>query len=116
MNKDIDAYIEKQKSPQKEILKKLRKFILKTIPGCNEKMAWGVPTFAGGKFYLVGLKDSVNLGFAIKGLSKEEFDFFEGGGKTMKHIKINSLDEIDEQKITKLLKLVHKKAGCDSKC
>jgi len=49
------------------------------------------------------------LGFSLKGLSKEETELFEGGGETMKHIKISSLNEIDEKKIVKLLKVVKDK-------
>jgi hypothetical protein len=108
MDNKVEKYIEKQKSPQKEIVKKLRKIILKTFPDLNEEMKLGVPWYEG-KFYIVGLKDSVNLGFSLKGLSKEEKGLFEGGGKTMKHLKIHSLKEIDEKKIVKLLRIVGEK-------
>jgi hypothetical protein len=54
----------------------------------------------------------VHVGFAITGLTKEEINLFEGGGKTMRHIKIYSLDEIDEEKLVKLIELVDKKAVC----
>jgi hypothetical protein len=47
--------------------------------------------------------------FSLKGLSKEEIGFFEGTGKTMKHIKVFSLEEMDEDKIVKLIKLVKEK-------
>jgi len=113
MNKDIKDYIEKQQSPQKEILKKLRRIILKTLPDCGEKMAWGVPVFAGGKFYIAAMKTRVHMGFAVSGLSKEDMDQFEGRGKTMRHIKIPSLEDIDERKITRLIKLVDKKVICE---
>jgi hypothetical protein len=112
MDKAVDKYIAKQKSPQKEILKKLRKLFLKTIPGIKEEMKWGVVAFGGGKFYIVALKERVHVGFAIKGLSKDETAMLEGSGKTMRHIKIPSLKAIDEKKLTKLIKLVHKKAKC----
>ena len=59
-----------------------------------------------GKYYIVALKDHVNLGFSLDGLSKQEIELFEGTGKTMKHIKIRSLNEIDEDKIVKLLRVV----------
>lgn len=39
----VDQYIEKQPSPQQEICTKLRKIILKTFPGIQEEMKWGVP-------------------------------------------------------------------------
>jgi len=106
MNKKVDEYIEKQKSPQREICLKLRRIIFQTFPGIEEEMKWGVPTYAKGKYYLVALKDHVNFGFSLKGLSKEEQKLFEGSGKTMKHIKIRSLKEINEKEIVELLKLV----------
>jgi hypothetical protein len=54
----------------------------------------------------VALKTHVNLGFSIKGLSKEEIALFQGTGKTTRHIQIASLNEIDEKQIVKLLKLI----------
>ena len=105
MNKEVDDYIEKQKSPQKEICQKLREILLKTFPDIKEEMKLGVPWYEG-KYYIVALKDHVNLGFSLKGLSGKEVGLFEGGGKTMKHIKIRSLNEIDEKKIVELLKVV----------
>jgi hypothetical protein len=108
MNAKVDNYIQKQKSPQKEICQELRKIVLKTFPGSKEEMKWGVPAFADGKFYIVALKDHVNLGFSIKGLSKDQIALFDGGGKTMKHIEIVTMQDIDEKRIVKLLRLVKK--------
>ena len=105
MAKEVDVYIEKQKSPRKEICQKLRDIILETFPGIQEEMKLGVPWYEG-KYYIVALKDHVNLGFSLEGLSKKEIELFEGSGKTMKHIKIRFLNEIDEKKIVKLLKMV----------
>ncbi|MFA5032853.1 MAG: DUF1801 domain-containing protein [bacterium] len=112
MDKKIAGYINKQKSPQKEILEKVRQIFLKTLVDCDEKMNWGVITFAENKFYIVALKERVHVGFAINGLDKEEISQFEGSGKTMKHIKIQTLKDIDEKKLTKLIKLVSEKAVC----
>ena len=111
MNGTVAAYIKKQKSPQKEICAKLRKLILKTFPKITEEMKMGVPWY--GKFYIVGLKDHVNLGFSVKGLSKKELEFFEGKGKLMRHLKFFTPKDIDEKKIVKHLKLVMKKAKCE---
>ena len=109
MNKQVDEYIEKQKSPQKEIIQKIRNIFQKTLPNCEEKKAWGVIVFADGKFYLGAIKNRVHVGFAINGLSKEEIGLFEGSGKTMRHIKIHSLEDIDEKKLVKLIKLIDEK-------
>ena len=74
----------------------------------------GVVVFAGDKFYICAIKDRVHVGFAINGLNKEEIGLFEGSGKTMRHIKIHSLDDIDEKKLVKLINLVDKKTTCNS--
>jgi len=112
MDRHVEEYIEKQKSPQKEIIQKVRKIFQKTLPSCEEKSAWGVIALEDGKFYIASMKNRVHVGFAINGLSKEEIGFFEGSGKTMRHIKINSLKDIDENKLVKLIKMVDKKAIC----
>lgn len=114
MDKKVDEYIEKQKSPQKEILHKVRKIFQKTLPSCEEKMMWGCVTFAEGKFYIAAMKNRVHVGFTITGLNIEEIRMFEGSGKTMRHIKINSVEDIDEKTLVKLIKLVDKKAVCTS--
>ena len=102
----VSEYIEKQKSPQKEICKKIRAIILGAFKNIKEEMKWGVPSYGEGKYYFVALKDHVNIGFSIKGLSEEEQALFHGGGKTMKNIEIKSLKDINEKEIIKLLKLV----------
>ena len=105
MDEGVKNYIEKQKSPQKETLLKLREIIVKNFPGIREQMKWGVPEYEG-RYYIVALKDHVNLGFFIKRLSPEEEALLEGSGKTMKHIKVSSPDDIDEKRIARLLNMV----------
>jgi hypothetical protein len=73
---------------------------------------WGVPTFAGGKFYIVALKNHVNVGFSISGLNRDEIILFEGTGKIMRHIKIPTLKEVDEKMLAKLIEMVEKKSIC----
>jgi hypothetical protein len=112
MNKEVHAYIRKQKSPNREICKEVRRIIIKTFPNIDERMWVGVPWY-GKRYYIVVLKDHVNVGFAIKDLPKKELNLFEGKGKTMRHIKIYTLEDIDEKKIIKLLK-VSQRAKCCS--
>jgi len=109
MDKKVDEYIEKQESPQKEICEIVRHIIFRTFPNIEEKMKWGVPSYDDGKYYFVALKTHVNLGFSLKGLSKEEIALFDGRGKTMKHIELHSVKAIDEKKIVTLLKMVKDK-------
>jgi uncharacterized protein YdhG (YjbR/CyaY superfamily) len=112
MSNQADAYIEKQKSPQKEILQEVRRIFRETLPNCEEEMKWGVVTFAAGKFYIAAMKNRVHVGFAVTGLSDEEASVFEGNGKTMRHIKIPKIESIDRTSLVRLIKMVDKKAVC----
>jgi hypothetical protein len=103
----VDAYVGRQKSHQKEVCQELRALIHRTLPEVKEEMRWGVPTFDDGKFYIVALKDHVNLGFSISGLLPGEMRLLGGSGKTMKHLEIGDPKDIDEKKIAQLLTLVH---------
>jgi hypothetical protein len=109
---EVDRYIEKQKSPQREIVQRLRSIILKTVPDVKEEFKMGVPWYEG-KFYVVALRDHVNLGFQVKGLSEQDMALFEGKVKMMRHVKFYSLEDVDEARVVKLLRLVAEKGvGC----
>ena len=112
MNEKVKEYIDKQDSPQKEIILKVRDIIIKTLRNSNEKFTWGVVVYAGGKFYIAAMKNRVHIGFAITGLNKEEIDMFEGSGRTMRHIKIHSLEDIKEERLVKMINMVNKKSSC----
>jgi hypothetical protein len=105
MDIKVKNYIDSLPSPQKEICKKVRKIILTTFPDLEETFKNGVPWYEC-KYYIVGFKDHVNIGFSVEGLNQEEMELFDGKGKYMRHIKIFSLDDIDEKKVVKLLKVV----------
>jgi hypothetical protein len=111
---EVDNYIKKQKSPQKEIVQKLRAVILKTLPNVKEEMKLGVPWYEG-KFYIVALKDHINLGFSVSGLSEQELAVFEGKGKLMRHLKFYTEADVDDAKVEKMVKLVAEKSTCTCK-
>jgi len=109
MNDEVSKYIEKQTSPQKEICQRIREIIFNNFPDIKEEMKWGVPAYADGLFYIVSLKDHVNLGFSNSSLTKEELQLFDGNGKTTAHLQISETKNIDQARINKLLKLVENK-------
>jgi len=105
MHEKVKTYLENLPSPQKEICIKVRKIILDTFPNLEESFKNGVPWYEC-KYYIVGLKDHVNIGFSVEGLTEEEMKLFQGKGKYMRHIKIYTVNDIDKKKIVKLLKVV----------
>jgi hypothetical protein len=112
MLNEIEAYVKKQRPKQREIVQKLRAIVLKTFPNISEELRMGVPWYEG-KFYIVALKDHVNMGFSVKGLSEQEMALFEGKGKMMRHVKFYSLEDVDETRVEKLMRFVAEKCvGC----
>ena len=110
MDSKVKDYLDSLPMPQKEICINVRNILLASIPDVEEEFKNGVPWY--GKFYIAGLKNSVNVGFSIINLDKEELKLFEGSGKFMRHIKIKSMDEIDAARMKQLFKLVWAKASC----
>jgi hypothetical protein len=111
-NVEVGEYIEKLKSPQKELVQRLRDMIVKTMPDVKEEFKMGVPWYEG-KYYIVALKDHVNVGFSVKGLSEQDMALFEGKGKMMRHVKFYSLKDVDDVRVLKLLRLVAERGlGC----
>lgn len=114
MDGKVQKYLNKQKTPKKEICYKLREMILTNFPKIEETvMSEGL--WYEGKFYLTTFKDHVNLGVGVGGLNKEELKHFEGKGKSMRHLKFHFLDDIDDNKLTKLIQLVYRKNKCACK-
>jgi len=113
MDTKVNNYFSAQNSPQKEICKKVRELLFAALPDITEEFKNGVPWY--GKFYIVGLKDSVNVGFSIIGLNDKDIKLFSGKGKYMRHVKIHTIDEVDPANLTKLFLLVDKYASCYEK-
>lgn len=108
MDAQVKQYLEEQISSLKEIVRTLREIILRTFPDAKEEMKMGVPWYEG-KIYVAAMKDHVNLGFCLKGLSQKEKKLLEGSGSTMRHVKIYSLKDIDDKKIENLLMMARKR-------
>ena len=114
MDKRATEYLNKLKSPQKQICNKLRKLILKNFPKIEEtRMSEGL--WYEGKFYIAALANHVNLGVGVSGLTGEDLKNFEGKGKSMRHIKFYSAKDIDEVSLLKPMKLVYRKNNCTCK-
>jgi hypothetical protein len=108
----IKSYVEKQKSPQKEVIREVQKVFKETLPGSKEEMKWGAITYSSGKFYVAAMKSCVHVGFAINGLNSDEIALFEGNGRTMRHIKIPAIESIDKASLVRLIRMVDQKALC----
>jgi len=63
MDEKVSEYINRQPSPQREILIKIRELIVKLIPKAEEKMSYGVPAFRldGKQILYAAFKNHVGI-------------------------------------------------------
>jgi len=63
VDKKVSEYIAKQKSPQKEILIKIRELMRKLVPAAEEKMSYGAPAFKleGKQILYAAFKEHIGI-------------------------------------------------------
>ncbi|SOC06007.1 hypothetical protein SAMN05880501_104157 [Ureibacillus xyleni] len=105
----VDQYIDKLPEEIQQITVELRKIILDSSPHLKEEFKWSMPNYSynGLVCYLQPAKNHVNLGFhrgnELK--NKEWGHFLHGTGKSMRHIQINNMQEIQKDAFTSLIKI-----------
>lgn len=104
----VDEFILGLPNDIQEITVALRKIILNSSPELIEEFKWSMPNYSynGLVCYLQTSKKHVNLGFH-KGnelQSKDTNKLLQGTGKTMRHIRIKKLDEIQSEIFSSLIK------------
>jgi len=94
----IDGFFAKQPAQLHAILAALRKLIEQAAPDAESSIKWGMPfyTLRGAMFCALGAhKSHVNLILAgSPGSFHDPEKRLSGGGKTGRHLKLRSVDEI----------------------
>ncbi|HOI76831.1 MAG TPA: DUF1801 domain-containing protein [Methanofastidiosum sp.] len=98
-SKEVSEYINNLPEDKKEIVKALREIILSIDPSLNESLKWKQPVYSnkGDICYIFPTGGHVNLGFYRAIELKDPKKLLQGTGKTMRHIKIKSLEQIDKE-------------------
>ncbi len=102
----VDGYIAGLESWQAEIVSQVREIVLQAAPQAKESIKWAQPVYeSGGPFaYMKAFKKAVNFGF-WRGVDLDDpKGVLEGSGEKMRHVKLNSLEDIDEAQLTKFVK------------
>jgi hypothetical protein len=94
----IDGFFEKQPPHILPILEELRAIVIDVVPDATSSIKWGMPFFVIGNetvCALAGFKSHVNLILAgPPGTFDDPEGLLEGEGKTGRHLKLRSLDEL----------------------
>ena len=94
----IEGFFAKQPPHLRVILEALRGAIQEAAPDATASLKWGMPNFAIGRAMmcaLAGFKSHVNLIVAgPPGAFADPRGLLEGDGKTGRHLKLRTLDEL----------------------
>ncbi len=98
-DKTVDAYIVGLDGWKAEVAARIRTIIKDAAPEAEESIKWAQPVyeFNGPFSYFKAFKNSVNFGF-WRGVDLDDpKGLLQGDGDKMRHIKLTSVEDIDEQ-------------------
>jgi hypothetical protein len=103
-----DRYFAEQSAEKAALLQKLRALVNKGVPDADVTIKWGVPFYQlNGKSIcsLASFKEFVGINFfAPPSALADPKKKLEGGGKTMRMLKVRSATDIDSASILRWLK------------
>ncbi|HVY41254.1 MAG TPA: DUF1801 domain-containing protein [Polyangia bacterium] len=104
----VDGFFGKQPPPLRAILDELRAMIMATAPDATAALKWGMPFFTrDGEMMcaLAAFKSHVNLILpGPPGTYADPDGLLQGDGKTGKHLKLRSVDELPRAAVRGWLK------------
>jgi hypothetical protein len=104
----VDSYFAQQPPEKRALLEKLRALVAKVVPDADATIKWGVPFYQrNGKNVcaLAAFKEHVGINFfASPDVLVDPGKKLEGGGKSMRMLKVRRAEDIDSASITRWLK------------
>ena len=104
----VDSYFKQQPPEKRVLLEKLRALVAKGVAGADASIKWGVPFYQlKGKNVcsLAAFKEHVGINFfASPDVLVDPGKKLEGGGKTMRMLKVRRAEDIDSASILRWLK------------
>ena len=100
--KTVSAYFESLDPHQKAIAIGLEDVIKTHWPHLTVKLAWGFPCWSANErvFSIMGQADRCNLQlWQGANLAKDYLDRIEGSGKSLRHVKVFSLADVNDELI-----------------
>lgn len=98
-NQKVTDYIDQAVRDQVEIMAVIRRLIHTSVEGVSEEIKWNMPVFAKTKdfAYFRYSKKHITLGFYNIDKIKDSDNLLEGAGSTLKHMKIQKIEDIKEE-------------------
>lgn len=103
---DVDTYIERAPKEQQSLLRKLRNLIDQAVTKAEEQVKWKQPVYAfqGKDFASIKSTDShIQLEFLDFDHLEDPQGLLKGTGNRMRHVRIESEEDIDDVVLTGML-------------
>jgi hypothetical protein len=104
----VGSYYAQQPPEKRALLEKLRALVEKGVPGADASIKWGVPVYQkDGKNLcsIAAFKEHVGINFfASPDVLVDPGKKLEGGGKSMRMLKVRRVEDIDSASILRWLK------------
>ena len=102
----VDEYIASLDGWKAEVVSKARVIVLDTAPEATEAIKWSQPVYTtnGPCIYIKAFKNSVNFGFWWGVYLEDTHGLLQGSGEKMRHVKLTSVDDIDDQVLSDLVR------------
>ncbi len=107
-NETVDDYIKTRTPLVAALIKELREFALRALPGSSEAMQYGAPVIVNALgtpvIYLFGAKEHVNFGFLRSAELSDPDAVLRGSGKPSKHVRLLCGKPIDKDLLLSFVK------------
>ena len=100
-SKNVDSWIFEHDPAIRQICVALRDAIMSADPEIRESIKWSNPVYEkNGKLFYISANDSyAMLGFFTGARLADAYGRIEGTGKSMRHIKVRALEDIDFEQL-----------------
>ena len=101
----VDEYVDQLNFSMKEIVEKLRKIINNHSSDIKEEIKWNVPTYSINRNVCSIMVHKKHVNFQIfRGAHLKDAGELAGTGKDMRHLKITTVDDVQEISVKKYLR------------
>lgn len=103
----FDLYLADQPPKNRTIIRALRAFVKRKAPKLQEFVKWGNGCWVNGKApvaYVYSDEDHVQFGFIRGSALDDPRGLLEGKGQYVRHVKVRTVEDIDERAFGALLR------------
>lgn len=103
---NVDSFVAGLRSPQRESVQALRRFLRENAPELKEGIKWGNPcyTLKGNVCWILAYDDHVDFGFFHGTSLDDPKGLLEGTGKGLRHVKIWKPEDVRPADLVPLLR------------